>query len=96
MIHAEIITQARGWLDDPVAPFRWSLDDMIAYYNKTVNELCEKAKILVDSTTEAICKVNVLLEYSQICARAKGDRNPARAIGYRRPSCHQADPGLYG
>lgn len=60
MIHAEIISQARDWLDDPVAPYRWSLDNLIGYYNKTVNELCEQARILIDSTNVEICKVDVL------------------------------------
>jgi hypothetical protein len=60
MTHQEIINEARGWLDDEVAPYRWSLGNLIGCFNKAVNELCEQAKILVDSSTEAICKVDVL------------------------------------
>jgi hypothetical protein len=59
MTHTEIINLARGWLDDLAIPYGWSLDEMIAYYNDTVNEFCEQTKILVDSTTEAICKLTL-------------------------------------
>lgn len=60
MTHQEIINEARSWLDDEVAPYRWSPGNLIGYFNKAVNELCEQARILVDSTTEDICKVSVV------------------------------------
>ena len=59
MTHSEIITLARSWLDDSAVPYNWSLTEMIAFYNDTVNEFCEQTRILVDSTTEVICKITL-------------------------------------
>lgn len=60
MTLSELVVLAGGQLDDSVMPYKWSDVELVAYINDTINELCEQAKILVDSSTEPICKINVV------------------------------------
>lgn len=59
MTLSELIALVGGQLDDSAVPYKWSDVELVAYINDTINELCEKARILVDSSTEAICKLTL-------------------------------------
>jgi len=51
---------ARGLLDDNQTPYLWSDAELTAYLNKSINELCEEAELLKDSTTTAICQIAIV------------------------------------
>jgi len=60
MTFSEIIALDRGLLDDEILPYKWKDAELVACANQTINELCEKARIIIDSTTPAICNVPLL------------------------------------
>ena len=57
----EIITFARGQLDDTIEPYRWSDDELALYLNNTVNELCRESRVLKDATS-AITQIPVVAD----------------------------------
>ena len=59
MTLTKILSLSRGFLDDNALPYSWSNDELVEDLNKSINELCEKAELLLDSTTEAICKITI-------------------------------------
>lgn len=61
MIIGEIVSTARLQLDDTVEPYRWSDDELAQYLNDAVYDLC-RCKIIKDSTTGAICSIDVVAE----------------------------------
>jgi hypothetical protein len=40
-------------------PYLWNDQELIAWTNNSINELCEKTDLLVDSTTAAICQIAI-------------------------------------
>ena len=60
MLLSEIIDENRGILDDRVPPYLWSDKDLAGCVNRTINDLCIKAKIIIDSTTADICTISVV------------------------------------
>jgi hypothetical protein len=59
MTLTEILSLARGMLDDNQTPYLCSDVELLAYINKTINEFCDKTEILIDSTTTAICRITI-------------------------------------
>ena len=57
---SEIISQARGLMQDTKAPYLWSELELIQYLNNAINEAAEKARLFLDSATPAICQIAVL------------------------------------
>ena len=61
MTIGELLATARNQLDDTVAPYRWSADELAEYLNNAVYELCE-CKLIKDSSTAAICSIDVVAD----------------------------------
>jgi hypothetical protein len=57
---SEIISQARGLMQDTKAPYLWSELELIQYLNNSINEAAEKARLFLDSVTPAVCQIAVL------------------------------------
>jgi hypothetical protein len=55
----EIIGRFRRAVDDLKAPHFWSDEDIIGYLNEAVQEACERAKLLEDRTTPAVCSITL-------------------------------------
>ncbi len=60
MIVSEILNLARGLARDIKAPYLWSQDELVIYYNKSVDEMCRRVKHLRDSSTASICQIEML------------------------------------
>jgi hypothetical protein len=56
---SEILSLARDQLDDNQAPFLWSDAELTAYLNKSLDELCEQAELIRDSSTPSICQIAI-------------------------------------
>lgn len=46
-------------LDDTAEPFGWSDDELTAYLNDAQDEACRRARLLIDSSTAAICSIAI-------------------------------------
>jgi len=46
-------------LDDAKDPFLWSDDELTGYFNDAQDEACRRARLLVDSSTAAICSIAI-------------------------------------
>lgn len=55
----EIIGRFRRAVDDLEAPHFWTDEDIIGYLNEAVQEACERAKLLEDRTTPAVCSITL-------------------------------------
>lgn len=56
----ELITACRTErLDDTAEPFGWSDDELTGYLNDAQDEACRRARLLVDSSTAAICSIAI-------------------------------------
>lgn len=53
----QLMTTARRRLDDVVAPYLWSREDLIEYANDAQREACRRSRLIVDSTTPSICQI---------------------------------------
>lgn len=56
----QLITAARGALQDEKEPYLWSDELLVDYLNEGVQEACERAKLIEDATTEAVCRIPVV------------------------------------
>lgn len=56
----ELIAQAREALADEVEPQLWSDEALVGYFNEAIQEACERALLIQDMTTPAVCRVQVL------------------------------------
>ena len=54
---SEIISQARGLMQDTKPPYLWTETELILYLNNSVNEAAEKARLFLDSVTPAVCQI---------------------------------------
>lgn len=54
----ELLTEWRRRVDDVSAPFLWSKADGISYLNQAEREAAERAKLILDTTTKAVCDIN--------------------------------------
>ncbi|MDD5375279.1 DUF6682 family protein [Acidithiobacillus sp.] len=55
----DLIAQARLRAQDTVAPYLWSNAEWMAYANEAQREACRRARLIVDSSTAAICTITV-------------------------------------
>lgn len=51
----DLFTRARAELDDTVEPYLWPDDDLMEFANDAQNEAARRARLLIDSSTTAIC-----------------------------------------
>ncbi len=56
----ELMTQARAALMDRQEPYLWGDEALAGYFNEAVQEACERAKLIEDSTTEAVCRIEAV------------------------------------
>lgn len=56
---SEIISQARGLMQDAKAPYLWSELELIQYLNNSINDAAEKARLFLDSVIPAVCRIAV-------------------------------------
>lgn len=56
----QLITAARAALQDEQEPYLWSDEVLVGYLNEGVQEACERAKLIEDATTEAVCRIPVV------------------------------------
>lgn len=60
MILSEFITRLReDFLEDTIEPYFWSDDTLIRYANDAEKEACIRAHLLIDSSTDSVCVLNV-------------------------------------
>lgn len=57
----DLIDIFRHEVDDVAEPYLWTEEELIEYANDAQNEACRRARLLIDSTTEAICQIDVLI-----------------------------------
>lgn len=55
----ELIRLVRTELDDLTEPYLWSDAELIEYANDAQIEACRRARLLVDSSTAALCQITV-------------------------------------
>ncbi len=55
----EIIGRFRRAVDDLEAPHFWTDEDIVGYLNEAVQEACERAKLLEDRATPAVCFITL-------------------------------------
>lgn len=60
MTLGDLITAVRGRVDDIAAPPLCSDDLFILYANDAENEACRRARLLLDSTTTAVCSIAIV------------------------------------
>lgn len=53
----ELINELRIALADEVEPYLWSDEALTSYLNEAVQEACERALLIEDMTTEAVCRI---------------------------------------
>ena len=56
----ELITIVRNELDDATQPYLWSDQELIEYFADGENEAARRARLLIDSSTAAICTITVI------------------------------------
>jgi hypothetical protein len=57
----DLINLFRREVDDTVAPYLWSDEEIIDFANDAQDEACRRARLLIDSTTPELCQLNVPL-----------------------------------
>jgi hypothetical protein len=61
MLLTELVKTLRNqYLDDVVKPYLWEDDDLVSYISQAENEACERANLIIDSSTPAICQIPIL------------------------------------
>ena len=71
MTLAELETLFRQEADDAATPYLWSQVEVYDYANDAQNEACRRARLLVDSTTTAICNYAVAADASVVTLDAR-------------------------
>lgn len=69
-------------LDDHLIPYRWENRALLTHLNRSYEELCRETFCLIDSTTVATCRVNLLSNQSTYSLHAK----VLKVLGARRQS----------
>lgn len=54
------IAAFRASENDAVAPYLWSDVEIVGYLNDAVNEACERALLIEDKTTPAVCSITLV------------------------------------
>lgn len=55
---AQILARWRAEIGDTSIPYQWSDADGYDYLNDAQNEACRRSRLLVDSTTENVCRID--------------------------------------
>lgn len=64
----ELINLFRSEVDDVTEPFLWSDEEAIEYANDAQNEATRRARLLVDSSTPAVCQMAVTVASAGLVA----------------------------
>lgn len=56
---ADFITEFRETVADNAEPFFWSSEIIVRYLNEAVQEACERAKLIEDRSTPAVCSITL-------------------------------------
>lgn len=56
----DLIKLFRSEVDDTAEPYLWSDDEAIEYANDAQNEACRRSRLIIDSSTAAICQIAVV------------------------------------
>lgn len=93
MTLAEIIAAARLRATDLVAPYLWSDPEITGYANDAEREACRRARLIVDSTSSAVCTINLAVGRTTYTLsplvlfvnRVKliGESTPLRPVSYK-------------
>ncbi len=99
MTLAEIIAATRVRATDEVVPYLWSDPEIIGYTNDAQREACRRARLLTDSTANAVCNINLAANRSTytlnqavlFITRAKltTEAMPLRPVSYKDLDCHR-------
>ena len=65
MTLGEMIEMFRNRADDTVEPFYWSDAEVVGYANDAQNFFCQETRLLLDSSTAAICELDVVHSQSE-------------------------------
>lgn len=57
-----LINAARQRLDDLVEPYLWSRAQLVEYANDAERQACRNARLIIDSTTTAICSIALVAD----------------------------------
>lgn len=81
----ELLTEIRRKLDDEVTPPLWADADLFRYLNNAVDEVCERTRVLQDSTSD-VCSITLAADTASYTldpsvfavrrARIEGQRDP--------------------
>lgn len=55
----DFITEFRDTVDDHAVPPFWSSENIVRYLNEAVQEACERAKLIEDRSTPAVCSLTL-------------------------------------
>jgi hypothetical protein len=61
MTFQQILDEARSNLDDTEVPYLWPDTDLLLYTNRAIEILTEKGLLIIDSSTAAVCTMNLSL-----------------------------------
>lgn len=56
---ADFITEFRSAVADTETPHFWSSENIVRYLNEAVQEACERAKLIEDRSTPAVCTITL-------------------------------------
>lgn len=60
MTLTDLIVLARARVTDTLAPYLWSDIEWTGYANEAQREACRRARLIVDSSTTAICRISLV------------------------------------
>lgn len=56
---ADFIAEFRGAVSDNIEPYFWTPENIVRYLNEAVQEACERAKLIEDRSTPAVCTITL-------------------------------------
>ncbi|MEG0939718.1 MAG: hypothetical protein RSE32_13560 [Comamonas sp.] len=56
----QLLEASRVALQDQHEPYLWADEVLVGYLNEAVQEACERAKLIEDATTDAVCRIPVI------------------------------------
>lgn len=60
MTITEIFADARAKLNDQYVPYKWADSELIDYLNEAEREACRRANLIVDKSTAAYCRIELV------------------------------------
>lgn len=57
-----LIAEFRLRRDDTVVPHDWSDEEIVSYINEAITEACERARLIEDRTTPAVCRIALSID----------------------------------